>query len=661
VSRSSLFHQAYRRVQTFVMSFALSGMSMSDLTTSLSSFTQDSFLRSVAQELVVIGVFFFSMLFWRRNEYQKRLPHAQPMVNPQKGSSSVPMKKNLLAEFADRGLPPRQRHTTARTAHGAQPHVFAAEQQMLQHLEQHEFTRALNMYRALERNDKDQYLSEGFFSAFIQSAIRVGKVDVVERMLRKMKRNGFQTTVTFWQTTLKMLSSRKHFSTCVSVHYIFQKDIPVDKVAYSCLINAALEVGAPECAASMLERYGKTGLEPKDYVLHSRTYVALGDADASEVIFRKLGGKSTTLILNLLLLTCVNTKQPERALALLLEAHALECGQNERIADVVSYNTVIKGFAEAGSLSRCFDCLKEMLERGLLPDDVTCGTLLDICIVDNDMGAASEVVNLLVARDRPMDTVMCTLFLKGLVRANCLPKAMEVYDGMKRREGAHPDLVTYSVLIKALVDQHDLERALHLMDDLTQAGLTPDDIILTHLLEGCRHTCNHALGKKLFTDMMAAGVKPSEFTLVTMLKLYGRCGAHVEAHELVTGWERQHGIKPSVIHYTCLMSGCLKTKNYSLAWKAYELMCESGVTPDETTISTILPGMVAAQAFDHVLTLAEHALKAPTRLNVPAEHLNTALAQMLAICGPCDQAERLQVLMRDACISITARSAKRFV
>jgi hypothetical protein len=39
---------------------------------------------------------------------------------------------------------------------------------------------------------------------------------------------------------------------------------------------------------------------------------------------------------------------------------------------------------------------------------------------------------------------------------------------------------------------------------MTAAKLAPDDIILTHLLEGCRHAGNHSLGKRLFEEMLAA-------------------------------------------------------------------------------------------------------------------------------------------------------------
>merc|ERR550532_415646 len=142
-----------------------------------------------------------------------------------------------------------------------------------------------------------------------------------------------------------------------------------------------------------------------------------------------------------------------------------------------------------------------------------------------------------------------------------------------------------------------------------------------------------------------------------MLKLHGRCGAHREAHDLVKNFERKYGIKPSVIHFTCLMSGCLRTKNYEQAWAAYELMRMKGVALDGTAVSTLLPGMIAAQHWDRVLTLATHALKASPPVVVPPEMLNNARSQMLAAGRLGQQVSKLQDLMRTAGVVVSGRSA----
>jgi len=248
---------------------------------------------------------------------------------------------------------------------------------------------------------------------------------------------------------------------------------------------------------------------------------------------------------------------------------------------------------------------------------------------------------------RPLDTVMCTLFIKGLVRANCLDRAIDLCEEMKQRKGARPDVITYSVLIKAMVDRHALDRALALFNDMIAAGYQPDDIIYTHLLEGCRHANQHSRGQELFQQMLDSKVKPSEFTLVTMLKLHGRCGFHKEAFDLVAKWEEQQGMKPSVIHFTCLMSGCLRTKSYEQAWQAYELMRVCGVKPDSMTLSTLLPGMVAAQQWERVVILVE-AATSDRGCSIPAETLNNALSQMQGAGGQGRHIDQLRALMDKA-------------
>ena len=213
-----------------------------------------------------------------------------------------------------------------------------------------------------ERDGRDGFfVSDAFFSNFIQSAVRVGKSDVVERLLRTMHQNTVEPTLLFWQTILKMLSSRKHFSTVVAAYSIFDKRLPADKVIYSCLINAALDGEQAATALHMLDRFNEVGLSAKDYILHFRTYAALRNADAAETLLRKLVQErgASTLMLNLTLLAFANSDQPQRAAASLSD---METGEM-RLADVVSYNTLIKGFAHIGDAKRCFDCPKECAPR----------------------------------------------------------------------------------------------------------------------------------------------------------------------------------------------------------------------------------------------------------------------------------------------------------
>ncbi|CAE7499944.1 unnamed protein product, partial [Symbiodinium pilosum] len=98
-----------------------------------------------------------------------------------------------------------------------------------------------------------------------------------------------------------------------------------------------------------------------DYVLHFRCYVAMGNVKDAEKLFHQLDLKATTLMLNLLLLTCVNCELPERGFQILLSAHEREKRMKEPLVDTVSYNTIIKGFGAAKSRSGCFECMRSLL------------------------------------------------------------------------------------------------------------------------------------------------------------------------------------------------------------------------------------------------------------------------------------------------------------
>jgi pentatricopeptide repeat protein len=621
------------------------------------SFTQVSesiqeVLLAVSQEIFALTLFATSFFFFKylndRRDY--RLP-SKVIKQACFGESSptshtAPSSRNR----AGSGLPSQQQQRRAQEG----------EAQILALLEVREFTAALNAYRTFEREGLDRlFTDEAMYAGFIQSAVRVGKIDVVERMLRLMIRNRVEPSMDFWHSTLKMLSSRKHYSACIVVYNAYGNMLPNDKVIFSCLINAALENGEPERASSMLGRYVCCDLDPVDYVTAFRTYVAIGDSNAAEKLVSVLGPKMTPLMLNLALLACINATQPERAMNLLLKAHrfeAIEAGAAKgiQIVDTISYNTVIKGFVVSGDMEHCLQCLENMRTHNLVPDDVTLTSLLEISLTEESGKVTDQLVEMLLETglSRSMDVGTCNHFIKILLRVDKLKKAMEVYQGIKNSNSSQPSIVTYSMLIKALVDAHDMERALLIVEDMSLAGVPPDEIVFSHLLEGCRLVGNHALGERLFEDMLVAGVRPTEYTLTMMVKLHGRCSAHEKAYKLVESWEAKFGKKPSVIHYTCVMSGCLRGKSYGLAWAAYLLMEKNGVSPDEMLMSTLIPAMVYSQAFDRVLHLARRALRYPRGIKVPAATLNTALTQMQLAPGAEEQAQEMKLLMQAAGVAV---------
>merc|ERR1719188_400935 len=183
------------------------------------------------QEILVVAVFFFSFRMWR----DRKQKVAKTSASVDKASSQSIRKGKAPVQPSDCRSVKKQAPPVSRSVAISQATSLEAE--MLTNLNtRKEFTRALNLYRNSEQMYA-HFFSEELYSSFIQSAVRVGKLDVVERMLRAIKTNGKPMSLKFWQTTLRMLSSRKHFSACMNVQTIFGDSLPCER---SCSLASSM-------------------------------------------------------------------------------------------------------------------------------------------------------------------------------------------------------------------------------------------------------------------------------------------------------------------------------------------------------------------------------------------------------------------------------------
>merc|ERR1719265_1690381 len=104
--------------------------------------------------------------------------------------------------------------------------------------------------------------------------------------------------------------------------------------------------------------------------------------------------------------------------------------------------------------------------------------------------------------------------MKGFIRSHRLDKAMQLYDSMKATNSqVKPDMITHSMLIKAHCDSHDMGTALKILEDMLESECTVDDVVFTHLIEGCCQVNNVRLAEKQMKDFTALKIKPSIYTL----------------------------------------------------------------------------------------------------------------------------------------------------
>merc|ERR1719436_897407 len=143
---------------------------------------------------------------------------------------------------------------------------------------------------------------------------------------------------------------------------------------------------------------------------------------------------------------------------------------------------------------------------------------------------------------------------------------------MRAGRGVNPDLITYSILIKANCDSHRLEEAFKLLETMLEYGLRPDEVVFNNLLGGCCKESNAELGKRLYKEMVAAGVRPSNATFSILIRLYSQCKLLDEAVEMLRLEPAKHKVDVEARLFSQLIQCCIRARQGRRAIDVYEMM-----------------------------------------------------------------------------------------
>merc|ERR1719487_1136347 len=369
---------------------------------------------------------------------------------------------------------------------------------------------------------------------------------------------------------------------------------PVDEVLRAAAAEAAVRLKEPGRIWEVMERLiesggceARPGMSAATYggliKAHGRAHDIKGAWETWNAMMKN-NVRPTSITTGCMVEALVANGTVDDAWALVQEMLADE-KQYDSINTVI-YSTVLKGFAHAWKLDRCFDVLAEMKGHGIQCNTITYNTLLDACTKCGQMDRISDVFNDM------------------------------------QRNGVEPDLITYSTLVKGFCQAGDLERAFDLVQDVKQdGGLKLDEIVYNSLLDGCARQQKVDQAMEVLSDMRAAGIVPSNYTLSILVKLLGRAKRLKQAFTVVEELCTSYNIRLNVHVYTCLIQACLQNQKIDRALSVHDEMVKGlGREPDCKAYSVLLSGCLRAHAMDEAMQvalcayrLASHGLAVPNR------------------------------------------------
>jgi len=292
-------------------------------------------------------------------------------------------------------------------------------------------SRALQLYhedlRAMLKKSEGMGLQEvarrsrnsplDLFTTLVHCAVRSGRYHLVEPLMSDMVEHGVQRPLAFYESTMKQLAGQKQHHLALTVFDRLDADgLKPSAVTCSCLVGFAAEVGELQRAVEFFENLSAiTTPSIRAYMTVLRVHSKRQDFEASVKTLRDMDKRGVcldSLALNVVLATGIAADRIEAVAELVAETTK----RSPRVADVVSYNTLIKGYAQRSNAAGAVRAVEQMKASRISPNAITYNTAMDAAIRNAEVDLAWKFATDMRQNGLRPDKFTCSILVKGLAR-----------------------------------------------------------------------------------------------------------------------------------------------------------------------------------------------------------------------------------------------------
>ncbi|GJJ76937.1 hypothetical protein EMPS_09296 [Entomortierella parvispora] len=297
----------------------------------------------------------------------------------------------------------------------------------------------------------------------------------------------------------------------------------------------------------------------------------------------------------------------------------------ERKPDVITYSTLIDGYAEDGNEEEIAKIQAEMALNHVYPNartitstikvfaksnldseidarleaimkslptgemnELTFGVLMNVYGKRKDLEAAMGIYDHISSKGRVVNDVIVNSLLDGHVRADKITMANKIFhDHFTVRQARPTSSLTYSIMITGCCKQGNLRDALHYYHQMNLFQIDPDSVVCSRLIQLYlqHHQLENAQNMLRLMRNTSLDVSVHTFTMMIdyLSNVQDNRGALRCYQQMV-----DDGVKPDVHCYTVLINAHMRAKNYMACDQTYERMIKAGIHPTLETFTSMV-------------------------------------------------------------------------
>mmetsp|Transcript_106338 Transcript_106338/g.167908 ORF Transcript_106338/g.167908 Transcript_106338/m.167908 type:complete len:1010 (+) Transcript_106338:54-3083(+) len=396
-------------------------------------------------------------------------------------------------------------------------------------------------------------LSKGLCLGLLVKSAECKFLSFAEELVDYLRPRGGMTLPAY-SALMKVYSYCNMYSkACDLYEQLIAEGFEPDSMMYGCLMKFSAECGRTDLTRELSAKMPNKKLGVQHYMSLIRAAGQNKDVDKAFVVleqFREAGGLDTALC-NAVLDVCSTVGDMGRAWELLRDM------EKNKLADIISYNTLVKGYCMLTDADNAFDVLNSMGNAGLKPNDVTYNCLINLAASAGDFNAAWKTIQTMEASGIRIDHYTVSTLLKALKRSpNGKGDVGRVLDLIDRNQiDVFCEEVLLNSALEACMKHGEHQRLEYLLDSMssrdpmqlaphTYASLIKAFSTLKQV-QRCRDLWNE------MTEMR--GLEPTDVALGCMLDALVCNGVVQESVALLRKWE--HRVPVNTVLYSTLIKG----------------------------------------------------------------------------------------------------------
>jgi pentatricopeptide repeat protein len=234
----------------------------------------------------------------------------------------------------------------------------------------------------------------------------------------------------------------------------------------------------------------------------------------------------------------------------------LELFQRADVQGISIWNAVIAGLIQHGRQSDVLGLLNEMIGSGMLPNSATLSILIPSVHLFSTLLGVKQAHGYAIRNNYDQSIGVVTALIDAYSKAGFLDGSRRVFKLTDDRSE-----IVWTSIISAVAAHGEAAEALHLFNEMVNAGIRLDTIAFTAVLTACAHTGKVADARKIFNSMQAMfGINPVMEQYACMVSAFSRAGMLNDALELVNSMP----FEPNAMVWGPLLNGAAEFCNVEL-------------------------------------------------------------------------------------------------